>query len=249
MQIIGMVHLKTLPGYPQHTSIEEVMLLAVAEAKTLEEGGVDAILVENSFDDPHQKYVAPEIIAAFTRIADAIRKAVNVPIGICVLWNDYKASLAIAKVVGGSFVRVPIFTEAVVTASGIIEGSPYDVISYRQKIRAGNIKIMADIQVKHAAPIAPRPIEESAREATAFGADEIIVTGRYTGDCPAIDDLQKVRAACPSAMLVIGSGTDDTNYKELALYADKAIVGTYFKPQGIVVVERVRKLVSLRDGA
>jgi len=163
------------------------------------------------------------------------------------LRNDYKASLAIAKITGAEFVRVPVFTEAVVTASGIVEGNPYDVISYREKIKSLDIKIMADVQVKHATMLTERSIIESAKEALHFGADEIIITGRYTGDSPNFDQLRKVRAACPEAIIVIGSGTTPKNFRELAKYANKAIVGTFFKPGGKIQVEKVKELVALKN--
>lgn len=247
MEIVGMIHLKTLLGYPQHESMEKVIEQAVSDAVTLEEGGVDALLLENTDDDPHQKIVGPEVISAFTLVAQEIKKRITLPVGICVLWNDYKASLAIAKAIGAEFVRVPVFTEAVLTASGIIEGNPYDVISYREKIKANDIKIMADVQVKHAAMLAKRPIEESAKEALHFGADEIIVTGRFTGDCPDLEELRKVREACPKAIIIIGSGTIPNNFLDLAKYADKAIVGTYFKPNGKIELERVEELVMVGE--
>ena len=246
MKIIGMIHLKTLLGYPQHQGMEEVIKQAKEDALLLEQGGVDAIMIENTDDDPHQKTVCPEIIAAFTLVALEVKKIIKVPLGICVLWNDYKASLAVAKVSGASFVRVPVFTEAVVTASGIIEGNPYDAISYRKKINAENIQIMADVQVKHAAMLAKRPIEESAKEALHFGADEIIITGRFTGDSPNIEELRKVRENCLKATIVIGSGTNPDNFKELAKYADKAIVGTYFKWEGKIKLERIKEITASR---
>ncbi len=240
-----MIHLKTLPGYPQHQSMSNVINQAVNDAHLLQEGGVDAILIENTDDDPHQKIVSTEVVTAFTLVADAVKKATSLPIGICVLWNDYKASLAIAKVTGCSFVRIPVFTEAVLTASGIIEGNPYDVISFREKIKALDIKILADVQVKHAIMLANRPITESATEALHFGADEIIITGRFTGDSPNLEELKMIREACPKASIVIGSGTTAQNFQELSKYADSAIVGTYFKPEGKIVLSRVKELTSL----
>jgi len=240
-----MVHLKTLLGYPQHQSMSVVLEQAIEDALLLEQGGVDAILIENTDDDPHQKIVSPEIIAAFTVITREIKAKVKVPIGVCVLWNDYQASLAIAKLAEADFVRIPVFTEAVVTASGIIEGNPYEAISYRHKIGADNIKILADIQVKHAAMLAKRPLEESAKEALHFGADEIIITGRFTGDCPDLEKLRKVRVVCPKATIVIGSGTTPNNFLELAKFADKAIVGTYFKPKGKIELEKVEELMRI----
>ena len=239
-----MIHLKTLPGYPQHQGMGTVIKQAVEDALLLQEGGVDSILIENTDDDPHQKDVSAEIIAAFTLVANKVKEKITIPFGICVLWNDYKASLAIAKVTGANFVRIPVFTEAVVTASGIIESNPYDAISFREKIKALDVKILADVQVKHASSLAPRPIEESAMEALHFGADEIIVTGRFTGDCPDLIKLAAIRQANHAATIVIGSGTTPTNINELSKYADKAIVGTYFKPQGKLDLAKVREITN-----
>ncbi len=246
MKLIGMIHLKTLPGYPQHKNMDFVINAALDDAKKLEMGGVDALLIENTDDDPHQKEVSRETIAAFTAVSLHIKEKTKVPIGICVLWNDYKASLAIAKVVGAAFVRIPVFTEAVLTASGFIEGNPYDVISYREKIKALDIKILADIHVKHASHLSTRSIQESAIEALHFGADEIIITGKFTGDKPTLHDLQQVRTACPSSTIIVGSGTTSENIKEIKLYVHRFIVGTYFKNEkNEIDIAKVRHLKSL----
>ena len=132
------------------------------------------------------------------------------------------------------------------TACGIIEANPYDVITYRERLKAPDIKIMADVQVKHAAMLAKRPIEESARETLHFGADELIITGRFTGDAPDLTQLKRVRKACPKATIAIGSGTKPNNFKDLDKYADKAIIGTYLKKNGRIEPERVKKIVGMR---
>ncbi|MBU0666903.1 MAG: BtpA/SgcQ family protein [Nanoarchaeota archaeon] len=244
MKIIGMIHLDSLPGYPQHKTMKSVVDNALKDAEALEKGGVDAILLENTYDDPHTKKVGAEIIAAYTAVALEVKRAVKIPIGICVLWNDYKAALAIAKVVGATFVRVPIFIEAAVTASGIIEGEPYNVISYRKKLDAENIGILADVQVKHAGHLVTRAIEDSAMEAIDFQADQLIITGKRTGDSPVIDDLKRVRKALPKAIIVVGSGTTPENIKELSRFADAVIVGTFFKKKGRIDETKVKLLIS-----
>jgi hypothetical protein len=51
--IIGMVHCLPLPGSPSYQGdINKVMEQAVEDAKTLERGGVDAVMVENTNDSP-----------------------------------------------------------------------------------------------------------------------------------------------------------------------------------------------------
>jgi uncharacterized protein len=244
MKIIGMIHLESLLGYPQHKNMEYVLENAKKDAKQLLEGGVDGILIENTYDDPHTKKVGPEIISAYTRVALEIKKMTNIPLGICVLWNDYKAALSIAKIVDANFIRIPIFIEAAVTASGIIEGEPYEVMKFRKQINAENIKIYTDIQVKHAGHIAQRDILDTALEAIDFKSDGIIITGQRTGDQPIISQLKKIRENIPNSNIIIGSGTNISNVNELAKYANIAIVGTYFKTNGRIDCEKVKKLMD-----
>jgi uncharacterized protein len=245
MKLIGMIHLDALPGYPQHKDMEEVIEHALHDATHLEKGGVDSILIENTDDDPHQKVMGTEQIAGYTLAAQKIRETVDIPLGICCLFNDYRSALSIAKVIGADFVRVPVFNEAVVASSGIIEADPYDVIAFRHKIGADDIRILADAKVKHAYSMSGRPIEESAAEALHFKADELIVTGRFTGDMPAMADLKAVREALPNSYINIGSGTTPENVYQLAEYANAAIVGTYFKAaNGRMHEIRVRSLAD-----
>lgn len=244
MKIIGMIHLGSLIGYPQHVSMTQVINDALADARELIAGDVDMILLENTDDDPHQKIVSPEIISAYTLVASKVREVTDKPLGICVLWNDYKAALAIAKTINAEFVRIPVFVDTAVTASGIIEGNPYDVISYRKHINAENIKIYCDIQVKHAGHLVNRAIEDLAAEALHFQADGVIITGKKTGDMPVIDDLKKVREHLSNALILVGSGTTPENVNELAEYADYAIIGTFFKENNRMKKEKVKKLLD-----
>src|SRR5258706_9957350 len=51
--VIGMVHLRALPGSPRWGGrMDEVVRAALDDARALAEGGVDAILVENHGDVP-----------------------------------------------------------------------------------------------------------------------------------------------------------------------------------------------------
>src|SRR5438874_2639647 len=88
--LIGVVHLKPLPGSPRWAgNLEALIDFAVADARAYERGGVDAIITENFGDAPFTKgAVAPETLTAMTAAGRAIRAAVKVPIGFNVLRND-----------------------------------------------------------------------------------------------------------------------------------------------------------------
>src|SRR5438309_896357 len=121
--IIGMIHLWALPGSPRFGGdLDSVLRAAVADARTLADGGMDGLIVENFFDAPFLKSrVPPVTVAAMTRAMAAVREAVTLPIGVNVLRNDVVAALSIASVCGAAFVRCNVYVGAAVTDQGIIE--------------------------------------------------------------------------------------------------------------------------------
>ena len=87
--IIGMVHLKPLPGSPGFSGdLGDVERVAIADANTLIAGGVDAIMIENFGDIPFQKQVEQVTVASMTRIVRSIVELSPNPVGVNVLRND-----------------------------------------------------------------------------------------------------------------------------------------------------------------
>ena len=223
--LIGMIALPPLPGYPGFTSIAGLIEAALADLDSLERGGVDGLLVENDFDQPHTLVGGPEIVAAMTRVTREVVSRAKVPVGIEVLLNDWRASLAVAAATGARFIRLDFFVDRVRSKLGVIEPEPAAVIAYRKTIRAESVLIFSDLQVKYSTPAGgPKPMEQSAREAAAAGADAVIVTGTETGIGPTGADLLAARAG--NLPVLIGSGLSPTNAAELGPLADGYIVGT-----------------------
>jgi hypothetical protein len=223
--LIGMIALPPSPGYPAFTSVNSMIDAALADLDALEQGGVDAVLVENDFDQPHTLTAGAEVVAAMTRVTCEIVSRAQVPVGVEVLLNDWRASLAVAAATGARFIRLDFFVDRVRSKLGVIEPEPAAVIAYRQKIRADSVLIFTDLQVKYSTPVdGPKPIEESAREAALAGADAVIVTGSETGIGPSVEDLGAARHG--GVPVLIGSGLSPGNAAELAPMADGYIVGT-----------------------
>ena len=92
----------------------------------------------------------------------------------------------------------------------------------------------------------PKPIEQSAREAAAAGADAVIVTSHETGIGPNPDDLRAARAG--GVPVLIGSGLSPVNARALAPLADGYIVGTSLRSgreaSDRVVAAQVRALLQ-----
>lgn len=234
--LIGTIHLAPLPGSP--ASIDAVAAIeekALVDAAAWVEGGADAVIVENFGDAPfHPHTVPPHTTAVMTRITREIAQRFLLPVGVNVLRNDGFAALGVALAAGAAFIRVNVFIGAAVTDQGIIEGKAHDLLRYRNRI-GSDTAIAADVDVKHARPLAAVPISQSARDASLRGrADALIVTGPETGSSPAPDDLAAVRRAVPDAYLIAGSGVTPANAAEIFRIADAAIVGTWCKEGGVV---------------
>lgn len=248
--IIGMVHLRPLHGTPGSTNLEDVLAYALRDAESLVEGGVDGLLVENFFDSPfYPEKVPPHIISSMTLIAWEIKKRYGLPIGINVLRNDSEASLAIASAIGGKFIRVGVHIGCVVTDQGLIQGRAHQTIRYR-KLLGSDVKIFADVEVKHGYTLYRVPLAQASRDTYYRGrADALIITGPETGVEASVDDLRAVKEALPDVPLLVGSGVNPDNVEAMLRYADGAIVGTYFKRDGVVSnpvdPTRVKKLMEV----
>jgi membrane complex biogenesis BtpA family protein len=228
--------------------VEQVIELAVNDARAYERGGAHAVFVENFGDVPFTKTnVGPEAIAAMAAAGRAIQAAVKLPIGFNVLRNDARAALALCAACGGNFIRVNIHTGAMLTDQGIIEGDAYETLRYRERICPG-VEILADVHVKHAVTLGDWPIDIAARDTLERGlADALIISGTGTGEAAEVSDLEKVRRACPSAKILLGSGVTAENAHGYS-QADGFIVGSSLKRAGRlsnpVDVKRVAQLAK-----
>ncbi len=268
--LIGTVHLRPLPGSPGNgpgspgvrpgspgvrpgspgngPDMDAVLEAALADASAWARGGADGLIVENFGDAPfYPGRVPPHTTAFMALIANEVREKTALPLGINVLRNDGMSALGAALAAGASFIRVNVFTGAVATDQGIIEGEAHRLIRYRDEI-GSSAAILADVHVKHGRPLHSDDIARSAREAAERGrADGLIVTGTASGAPPAAADLEAVRNAVPGIPLIAGSGLDPGNAAAIMDTADAAIVGTWCKKGGDISApvdeKRVAELV------
>ncbi|MEM1426377.1 MAG: BtpA/SgcQ family protein [Cyanobacteria bacterium P01_H01_bin.130] len=231
---IGVVHLLPLPTSPRWGgSLKAVIDRAEQEAAALAAGGISAIVVENFCDAPFPKGQAdPAVISAMTVIVQRLQGLVPVPVGLNVLRNDALGAMAIAACVGAEFIRVNVLSGAMATDQGIIEGCAHDLLRYRRELGC-DVKIFADVLVKHAHPISTDQLAVAVRDAIDRGlADAVILSGSATGTPPSVDDLVVARAAAGETPLLVGSGADVDNVAQLLSIADGVIVASSLKRRG-----------------
>ncbi len=234
--IIGVVHLLPLPTSARWGgSLSAIIDRAEQEAVALVSGGVDGIIIENFFDAPFPKNrVDPAVVSAMTTVVSRLRELVSRPIGINVLRNDSLSAMAIASCTGSAFIRVNVLSGVMATDQGTIEGCAYELLRYRREL-GSDVKILADVLVKHAHPLSSSDLTTAVRETIDRGlADAIILSGAVTGSPPSLEDLKLARAAAGTIPMLIGSGANAKNINSLMQFADGAIVSSSLKRQGKV---------------
>jgi membrane complex biogenesis BtpA family protein len=118
------------------------------------------------------------------------------------------------------------------TDQGLIEGQAHQVLRYRRELGV-DVKILADVLVKHARPLGSPNLTTAVQETIERGlADGIILSGWATGSPPTLEDLELARAAARGTPVFIGSGASWENISTLMQAADGAIVCSSLKRHG-----------------
>lgn len=253
--LIGMLHAPPLPGSPRYggdwLAVRDHVL---RDAEALVSGGLHGLLLENYDDAPFFPGRVPAHVAAsLTALAVAVKGRFAVPLGINVLRNDGQTALAVAMAAEAQFIRVNILCGARLTDQGLIQGIAHDLLRDRRHLGADPIRILADVNVKHSAPLAIRPLEEEVNDLLSRGgADGLIVSGSATGQPVDRTELHQIHSAARGrAPVFIGSGVSAGTIANLLPHADAFIIGSSLKHDGRaekpVDPQRVRALVEERD--
>lgn len=235
--VIGVIHLLPLPGAPRYdgSPVREIYAAAARDARTLAQGGIDGIIVENASDLPFNRPedIGPETVAGLTAACLEVRMAVDVPIGITCVANGVIPALAVAKATGARWVRANQWVNAYVANEGLMNGPAPRAMRYRAAIGAKDVLIFADVHVKFGAHAitADRTVAEQATDAEWFDADVLIASGQRTGSPTQPAEVEAVKQGT-NLPVIIGSGLDADQVPSLFAIADGAIVGQWLKEDG-----------------
>ncbi|NQV38169.1 MAG: BtpA/SgcQ family protein [Candidatus Marinimicrobia bacterium] len=233
-KIIGMVHVKALPGTPNYSGqTEAIYQLALSEAKLFEALKFDAIIIENMHDVPYlNRNVGPEVTATMAVIATKICDSIQIPCGIQILAGANKEALAVAHSANLNFIRAEGFVYSHVADEGLMDGHAGELLRYRKSIGADHVEIFTDVQKKHSSHAITNDlsISDHIKAAEFFLSDGIIITGSSTGETANIEDVKKAKEVSTKPVL-IGSGVSDKNINEYWEYADGFIVGSSLKEE------------------
>jgi membrane complex biogenesis BtpA family protein len=252
--LVGMLHLPPLPGAPRFAGdVKAIVAHVLRDAESLASGGVHGLMLENYGDLPfYPDRVPAHVVAHMTALATEVRRRFpQLPLGVNVLRNDGRSALAVAHASGASFIRVNVLCGARVADQGILHGIAHELLRGRALLRADGIRILADVDVKHSAPLAPRPMEDEVADTLHRGlADGLIVSGSGTGRATDPGHVAAARAAAGGkAPVFVGSGITARSLPEYLPHADGFIVGSAFKagndPAQPVDAARVKEVVGV----
>lgn len=248
--IIAMLHLAPLPGdtmYDELAGMGSIVARARRELSALQDGGVDGILISNEFSLPYLTKTEPITAIAMARIIGELLDDIRVPYGVNVLW-DGRASIDLAMATGARFVR-EIFTGVYASDFGLWDTNVGEVARYRHRIGADHVKLIFNVVPESAEYLAKRDLA-SLTKSTVFATlpDALCVSGLTAGSATDAQSLAVAKAAAGTVPVFVNTGVRAENVAEQLAVADGAIVGTYFKKDGVFENEvdgvRVRQLIE-----
>ncbi len=234
--VIGMVHLLPLPGTEAYArqGLGPVLDRALEEARLLDAGGVDAILLQNTGDLPPRAEERIETVAYMAAIGREMRNAVKCSLGINIMANGTASALSVAHAIGADFVRIKIYVGAVISVGGVIHGSAPVALAFRRHIEAPQIAIAADVYDRTSAALGNLSLELACDMAARMGfADALVLTGQSVQD--SLDRIRQIKVAMPRTVVLAGGGTTAENVHRFFEYGDGVIVGSTIKDTGTFV--------------
>jgi len=253
--VIGMIHVRALPGTPQHNSgMGPILEQALAEVETYRACGIHALMIENMHDIPYVQNPSSEITASMSVLAHAVKQAApSLPLGIQILAGGNRQALAAALSAGADFIRAEAFVFGHVADEGYMDACAGDLLRFRKTIGAEHIAIFTDIKKKHSAHAVTADVDiiQTAHAAEYFLSDGLILTGASTGESASATELQAVHDSTQLPVLV-GSGITPDNLSDYRPFADAFIVGSAFKQDGYwanaLDPKRIQHLLDALDG-
>lgn len=236
------------PGYDHNGGMKAVVEAGRRDLLALQEGGVDAVMFSNEFSRPYLTQVEAVTVAAMARVIGELLPEIRIPFGVNVLW-DARASLDLAVAVGAKFVR-EIFTGVYASDFGLWNTNCGAVVRHQYAIGAQDVRLLFNIYPEAAKYLADRSLTDIA-VTTAFNTlpDGICVSGITAGQETDTSLLAQVKRAVPDIPVFSNTGVRTDNVEDQLSVADGAIVGTYFKQDGItwnpVDAQRVKEFMAV----
>lgn len=232
--IIAMLHLDPLPGDPRwycSNTMENVVQHALQDLKSLQNGGVDGILISNEFSLPYQRHMNFVTPAAMAYVVGRLREHIRVPFGVdCI--SDGEATIELAAAVGADFVR-GTFCGVYVGDGGLYNNDFSALLRRKAALHLHNLKMLYFINPESDRNLDTRPLADIAKS-TIFKAhpDGLCISANAAGQDVDDDLIHSVKESNPEVVVLCNTGCRPDTIARKLRFADAAVVGTYFKEGG-----------------
>ena len=250
--IVGMLHLSPLPGTPLYRQdYQQNLDRAVAGAVALAAGGAQGCLVQ-TVDGAYstQDHADPVRVSAVSNIVRAVRSEVpaDFHVGLQIMRNAIKASLAVAICSGASFIRAGALVGVTLSDDGFVHADPHSVLQYRKQIAAEDVAIIAEIDSMHFKWWGESKTSgEVAVLASAVGANAVSLGHPDERAMTAM--IADVGQKSPATPIFLAGYTNHANAGRLMRDAAGAFVGTCFEEggwgSGIISVSQVSRYMDI----
>lgn len=232
--IIGLLHLRALPGdpfFPAGGRIEAVIQAARADLQALQAGGVDAVLITNEFSMPYQKKVDGVTLASMAMVVGALQSEFRVPYGVEAIY-DGDATIEICAATGAAFTRC-MFTGAWAGDLGLVDRDVSRTLRLKKALGLDALRLFYFVTSEGEVYLNDRSTEDITRSLL-FNCrpDALVVGGSAAGENPGPELLRRVRAVAGNTPVVCGTGCRMDNAAQVLAAGDGAFVGTTFKKDG-----------------
>lgn len=244
--VLASVYLPALPGSPgasRQARVADMVARIRQEVAVLRGGGVDGVIFGNQYDTPYCAGVGPETVAFAVQIISQVVQAEPIPLGVGLFW-DARASLAVARAVGASFVR-GVFSGAYAGEMGLFQEDAGSILRYREAIGAEDVKAMFFVRPIYCRALAERPLPDWCWDAVHGGmADAITVGGPAVGVAPDLGEVRRAKAAVPNTPLLVNNGATQENIADMLAVCDGVVVASTMKVNGRFDPGRVAEFMA-----
>lgn len=233
--LIGMIHLRALPGSPSHDfdgGVAAITKAALADSHALEQAGFDAVLFVNEADAPYTTSASPTAVAAMSAVVTGARPT-GIPFGVEFLFDPI-ASLACAIASDAAFIRGGVIG-AWQTTSGLRVGGAAELLRARMANRAEHIGIFSTAEAEMAFPLndSISPAERIRMASHEKAMDAVLLSGTMPGVAVPLDGLQEAKQAMKGRIPVLAnSGVRAATVSDVLSEFDGCLVGSDLKVNG-----------------
>lgn len=240
--LIGMIHLDKIRWIDENR-INEVVIKAKKDLKTLENVGFKYVCIVNENDIPYNITISNQEKNVFLYIAKKLKKIAKIHIWICVLYNDRKATLEIAKEIDATFIRIDTFVDLVESDAWIISPEAKNIMTYKKKLWLNKLIILTDIHPKYKKMLEKKTLLKSAYEAQEKWSNGIIITGNKSWEIITFKKLKDLREWI-DIKIYLWSWVSEENIEKYWKYIDGAFIGTSLKKDNSIDINKAKSFIT-----